>query len=542
MKAAIYTRVSTLHQIDKDSLPFQREELKNYSKYVLGIDSSVVFEDAGYSGKNTDRPQYQDMMKRIRDGEFTHLLVYKIDRISRNLLDFCEIYDELKKFKVTFVSKNEQFDTSSAMGETMLKIILVFAELERKLTAERVTAVMLSRAEHGLQNAKAPFGYKWVDDKLVISDESYKIKLIFDLYSQLKSISLVIYELRNRNITSSRGGVFCTKVISQIIKNPTYKGVYRYNYRDENSNVKNESEWIIIENHHDPIVDDDLWQQCNDIITKNATKNSAHFRHKTLPHILGSILKCDKCGSHLISSRSTERKSGYIPTRYVCNNKSHKKLCDAKDPRGRIIEPLVLQFAINLINAVNSIDENNTLSELNDILTKNMFMKVDNLSLIDTHAAIIYNKNSSNKILATKLQPTYNRVTSKSELNAEKEKYTRALKRLQNLFLFDDDTISEKDYVLRKSEFEKKIIDIDSKLNEVEDILDISSVVNNSDSEFVNYIFNSNNLDIVDIDLKFGKKKVKDFINNIFNEIYVNDEVITCIRAKNGITYNFSKS
>ena len=131
MKAALYIRVSTHFQVDKDSLPFQRQELINYSKYVLGTDSYEIFEDAGYSAKNTDRPAYQDMIARIRKGEFTHLIAWKIDRISRNLLDFSNMYEELKKYGVTFISKNEQFDTSSAMGEAMLKIILVFAELER---------------------------------------------------------------------------------------------------------------------------------------------------------------------------------------------------------------------------------------------------------------------------------------------------------------------------------------------------------------------------------------------------------------------------
>ena len=124
-RVAIYVRVSTQYQVDKASLPVQRSELVNYAKYALDIPDHVIFEDAGYSAKNTDRPDYQQMMARIRTGEFSHLLVWKIDRISRNLLDFAAMYAELKRLGVVFVSKNEQFDTSSAMGEAMLKIILV---------------------------------------------------------------------------------------------------------------------------------------------------------------------------------------------------------------------------------------------------------------------------------------------------------------------------------------------------------------------------------------------------------------------------------
>ena len=94
-KAAIYIRVSTHWQVDKDSLKVQRRELIAYVTLVLGITDYVVFEDPGYSAKNTDRPEYQAMMDRIRTGEFTHLVVWKIDRISRNLIDFAAMHDEL---------------------------------------------------------------------------------------------------------------------------------------------------------------------------------------------------------------------------------------------------------------------------------------------------------------------------------------------------------------------------------------------------------------------------------------------------------------
>ena len=116
VRVAIYVRVSTHYQVDKDSLPVQKEELVAYAKYVLNANSYEIFEDAGFSAKNTDRPDFQQMMARVREGEFSHVLVWKLDRISRNLLDFAAMYDELKRLGVTFVSKNEQFDTSSAMG------------------------------------------------------------------------------------------------------------------------------------------------------------------------------------------------------------------------------------------------------------------------------------------------------------------------------------------------------------------------------------------------------------------------------------------
>ena len=125
---AIYVRVSTGYQVDKDSLPFQKKELKAYCKHILHVDMSRVeiFEDAGRSGKNTKRPAYERMMQKVRAGLVSHVLVYKIDRISRNLVDFSLMYDDFKYNRVTFISLNEQFDTSSAIGEAVLKIILVW--------------------------------------------------------------------------------------------------------------------------------------------------------------------------------------------------------------------------------------------------------------------------------------------------------------------------------------------------------------------------------------------------------------------------------
>lgn len=161
---ALYVRVSTGYQVDKDSLPFQKKELKAYCEHVLHVDKKriEVFEDAGKSGKNTKRPAFERMMEKVKAGKVSHVVVYKIDRITRNLVDFSLMYDDFKYNNVTFISLNEQFDTSSAIGEAILKIILVFAELERKLTSERVTDVMIGRAQSGQWNgARVPYGWDW---------------------------------------------------------------------------------------------------------------------------------------------------------------------------------------------------------------------------------------------------------------------------------------------------------------------------------------------------------------------------------------------
>ena len=231
---ALYVRVSTDYQVDKDSLPHQKKELKAYCKHVLHIPEEriEIFEDAGKSAKNTKRPAYERMMQKVRSGHVSHVIVYKIDRISRNLVDFSLMYDDFKNNRVSFISLNEQFDTSTAIGEAILKIILVFAELERKMTSERVMDIMLGRAKDGLWNgANVPFGYKWdeiLEFPVVDEKEGPVVKLMFDMYEKIQSSCKIRDYLNSHDIPTKRGGEWSSKTVSDIIRNPMYKGTYRY--------------------------------------------------------------------------------------------------------------------------------------------------------------------------------------------------------------------------------------------------------------------------------------------------------------------------
>ena len=258
-KVAIYIRVSTMHQIDKDSLPMQRKDLIAYAELILGISEYEIFEDAGYSGKNTDRPAFQDMMYRIRNGEFSHVLVWKIDRISRNLLDFAEMYEELQELRVVFVSKNEQFDTSTAIGEAMLKIILVFAELERNMTSERVTAAMISRASNGQWNGgRIPFGYDYDPESGEFSireDEAQVCRILKDDYMENKSLTHTSRLLNERGYRTRAGVEWSPTAVWIIASSPFYAGIYRYNrYKGTDHRTENpEDEWVMVPNHHPAI-------------------------------------------------------------------------------------------------------------------------------------------------------------------------------------------------------------------------------------------------------------------------------------------------
>ena len=546
MKAALYIRVSTHHQVDKDSLPFQRSELINYAKYVLGIENYELFEDAGYSGKNTDRPAFQNMMNKIKNREFTHLLVWKIDRISRNLLDFCAMYDEIKGYGVTFVSKNEQFDTSSAMGEAMLKIILVFAELERKLTAERVSSIMLSRAEKGLWNgANVPLGY--VYDKVtkfpkIDSKESKTIKLIFDTYEEIKSATHVMRHLNDNGIPTKRGGKWTSKTVTDIIRNPFYKGTYRYNYRESaRGSKKDEKEWIIIDDNHEGIISKEQWQLCNDIMDKNAERNSSMYRKGVNTHVFSNILKCENCGRGFIANTDQPRKNGWRPSTYRCQGRARFYDCDAGMTGDVKIGSFVINYLKNYININLKKSNDITIESVKkELLQGEEFnnIKLDDKSIIDTYMSIKNNYKDniiSNNIIKDKTKPI-----SKSNLNAEKEKYKRALNRLEDLYLFDDEGMSEKDYLVKKQKLE-------SKLKEINNELKVSSTQNSElnlsalhDTALGKEFSNKNHIDYKKLDMTINRDTIKKFINDIIEKITIKkDGRIASITFKNGITHKF---
>ena len=541
-KVAIYTRVSTHHQIDKDSLPLQRQDLVNYCKFILGINNYEVFEDAGFSGKNTDRPAFQDMMSKIRKNEFTHLLVWKIDRISRNLIDFCDMYEEIKKYNCTFVSKNEQFDTSSAMGEAMLKIILVFAELERKLTGERVTSIMLDRASKGLWNgAPIPLGYSWdknIKFPVIDNDEKLVIERIYNTYLETKSTSAVRNSLNMLSIKTKKNGSWTTKTISDIIRNPFYKGTYRYNYRETGrGKIKDKKEWIILDDNHPGIVSKEIWNKCNEIMDNNAQRNNAKFRSNSKTHVFAGLLECGECHNNLYAKEDKPNKDGFRPSLYVCSSRYNKSGCMQKTISDKIVGTFVLSYIKN----ISEIKKNINIDELENNLLKGKCFK--NVSGIDKKGLLnIYNNitiNNSN-VLKLKIKNNNKNNLDFNLLNKEKIKFERAIEKLEDLYLFED-TLSKKDYLLKKSKLNEKLDEINNKLNS-------TKTDNNENSEFIkqasNLILNLELKGNIDINYKslvqrISKETLKSFVNTLIKKIIIKDKKIQEIHFKNGLVSTF---
>lgn len=555
-KAALYVRVSTSHQIDKDSLPFQRKELENYSKYILGIDDFVLFEDAGYSAKNTDRPDYQNMMTRIRNKEFSHLLVWKIDRISRNLKDFTEMYDELKDYGVTFISKNEQFDTSTAMGEAMLKIILVFAELERKLTAERVFSIMLSRAEKGLWNgATVPLGYDWSNEvkfPVVNEIEAKIVRYIYNLYEEMQSTTQVAYRLNNENTPTKRGGKWSAKTIGDILRNPFYIGTYRYNFKTSKTRrLKNENEWVIVENNHEGIIERPQYERVNALLADNRKGCVCGQRENYHTHIFSRILSCGKCGANMIAGLDRPRSDGYRPSRYTCSSIKFKdSLTNCSNFISDVVLlPFVLNYIANFVNLQNRVTVHYSLRDIEAILLRgNAFSDVaaiDKSGLEATYFAFVRNfSDESYGGVAETSNPSVNMELDK--LQKAKAKYEKALNRLEELYLFSEEAMSQKDFLFKKRDLMQQLTHVNEELTALRNQqTELPTITNLSFLSNANFFLINKHLDKRYIEYRellevVDKEIIKDFIQSVITKIAVVDKKVYSITFVNGITHQFA--
>lgn len=560
LKVAIYIRVSTHWQVDKDSLQVQRRELIAYCQMLLGIQDFEVFEDAGYSAKNTDRPKYQEMMARLRTGEFSHLLVWKIDRISRNLLDFADMYAELKRLGVDFVSKNEKFQTDSAIGEAMLKIILVFAELERNMTSERVTSVMLSRATNGQWNGgRIPFGYQY--NKLTKEfapdpQESKIVKRIYELYEREQSLIYVCRYLNEHGIFNRSGKEWTPTTISKILKNPFYIGHYRYNVTKQGDNgykQRDESEWVIFEEHHPLIVDEILYNRIQFLLQRNkrgGVAEGATYVRKNI-HVFAGLVRCGSCGSNMSATLDRVRADGWRPSIYGCNKRRHNNVdCQNKYISDIVLGPFVFNYIANIIRAKGSVTKRTDLAGLQKkLLRGDPFAQVESIG--DEGLNQIYDLLASG-VSGLEYRPagvfskSTDSINERDALMTQKSKHETAMNRLKSLYLYGDGGLSEKDYLIERQRILDALAEVDQRLNNLKDDTEYSSPL--ADDEFIEkasyFIMVQKLLDDRYVDYEKYIRQIdpsipRSFIKSIIDEVHVTDGKITAIVFKNGMAHRF---
>lgn len=493
---ALYTRVSTGYQIDKDSLPFQRKELKNYCVHVLHLspDEIEIFEDAGKSGKNTDRPAFQRMMKKVKAGKVARVVVYKIDRISRNLVDFSLMYDDFKENNATFISLNEQFDTSSAIGEAVLKIILVFAELERKLTSERVTGVMIGRAQDCKWNgARVPFGWAWdSENEKPVHDEVEAdiVRKMYDMYEETKSTSKIRDYLNENGIATKRGGYWTTKTVGDILHNPINRGDYRYNYRHSARGKKKPDEEVVyVPDVFPPIVSGEQFDRVAAQMKKNyESRHLNGFSHsKKHIHVFAGLLRCVECGAYFqVSNYDKPRLNGFRPTGYRCYTRTQNRKCEARGASEVVVGAFVFSLIQNIV-AVSKDRKTWAGGSIEDLearlLTGKAFKDcahIDGGSLNDIYDALRGVSRGSSYIPAP-LKDENKGGGDIEKKRKEAAKISRALDRLKKAYLFDDDTMDEREYMTTRASLEEDLTRLNNEIADSEE----AAFVNVSELSFV---------------------------------------------------------
>lgn len=556
-RVAIYTRVSTLHQIDKDSLPMQRKDLTAYCELMLDTKDYVIFEDAGYSGKNTERPQFQKMMAQIRTRAFTHLLVWKIDRISRNLLDFSSMYAELKELGVIFVSKNEQFDTSTAMGEAMLKIILVFAELERQMTSERVTATMISRAGNGLWNGgRVPYGYERDEEtnEFFLSETEAPVVLrMHEQYLKQKSLIALARWFNERGYRARTGAQWSASTIRRILVSRFNAGDYQYNLRKDGirKKEKDKKEWITIEDHHPAIVSKEMKAAVLSMLSDNRKyhiQRSCYNAHN--PHVFGGVLFCAKCDKAMGSSPSHSREGMYYTIYYCLTKRNNRTKCDGKSVSDPKLGEFIFNYILRILNAQKQADRFQSAEDLEKYMLDGfVFSHIKEIKrdgLLD-----LYNVLKSGDIRSEiygKDEETEEGAAESSELavlRKKLEKSQRAAERLTNLYLYSDDVMSESQFIIAKKNLDDEIESLNEQIGFIQtdsfdrSISDEAFIKKASEFILAQKLTGKDYVSYKDLSSTVDQEVLQTFVRTVIDSIYVLEGHVTKIIFKNGMTHEF---
>jgi site-specific DNA recombinase len=347
-RCAIYTRKSTEEGLEQEfnSLDAQRESGEAYVKSQAHEGWELIdtpYDDGGFTGGNMDRPALRRLMADIEAGKIDCVIVYKVDRLSRSLMDFSRIIEAFDNHKVAFVSVTQQFNTANSMGRLMLNVLLSFAQFEREIISERTRDKIAASRRKGKWSGGVPvLGYDVdaVTGKLVVNEgEAAKVRAIFDLYRQHQSIITTVKELDDRDwltkkwVTKSGattgGKPFDKASLHRLLTNVTYLGKLRY--KDE-----------IHDGEHVAIVDGEVFREVQQLLARNARTGGAQVRNQ-FGAILKGILRCSACDCSMTPAHST-KKGGKRYRYYACTNAQKRgwDACPTKSVPAQEIENFVV--------------------------------------------------------------------------------------------------------------------------------------------------------------------------------------------------------
>jgi site-specific DNA recombinase len=307
VRCAIYTRVSTEHGLDQEfnSLDAQYDAASAYIKSQAHAGWSLIrsrYDDGGYSGGSTDRPDLQRLLDDIRARMIDVIVVYKVDRLTRSLADFAKLVELFDAQGVSFVSVTQQFNTTTSMGRLTLNVLLSFAQFEREVTSERIRDKIAASKRKGLWvGGPLPLGYEMKDGKIaIVEDEAERVRLIYRRYLELGGVNALERDLRDKDIRTktrlratgaTHGGIpFERGSLFYLLRNRFYIGEVKY---------KGE----ILPGEQPTIMDRQLF----DAVQQKLTDQWSHRNHakSKSDHLLTGLL-FDDAGHRMIPTHATK--------------------------------------------------------------------------------------------------------------------------------------------------------------------------------------------------------------------------------------------
>jgi site-specific DNA recombinase len=347
VRCAIYTRKSTEEGLDQEfnSLDAQREASEAFIESQKHEGWQVItdhFDDGGYTGGNMDRPALKRLLAAVEARAIDCIIVYKVDRLSRSLLDFSRIIEILDRNGVSFVAVTQQFNTTSSLGRLTLNILLSFAQFERELIGERTRDKMSAARKKGKWVGGHPvLGYD-IDPKggriIVNPAEAEQVQTLFGLYVKKGSTLPVIQETQRIGLVTKkwtteagkvRGGKpFTRGSLHATLTNVLYTGMVDH-------------KGVLYPGEHDRIIDQNTWDKVHEILQRNGNDKGASVRNK-LGALLRGLLFCVPCGTAMMHTYTKRKSKRY--RYYVCYHAQQQgwENCETKSVSAQAIETAVL--------------------------------------------------------------------------------------------------------------------------------------------------------------------------------------------------------
>lgn len=484
-KIAIYSRKSKLTgkgESIENQIALCKERIKNGSTSIKDSDI-LIYEDEGFSGKNTSRPKFQKLLKDIEAHKISTLVCYKLDRVSRSIVDFSQLKEKLDSLDVEFISVKEDFDTRTPMGKAMMGVVMVFAQLERETTAERVRDNLIELAKSGRWlGGNRPTGYRSVSiDKglgengrmyktyrlEIVPDEAHTIKTIFNKFLEFNSLAKVETYLLQNNIQSPQKRNYSRTSIKSILRNPIYAiadsavrnyfskenvevhtstrsfngeyGIIAYNKtcdRDGNyPKVRDITKWIVAIGTHEGLISGADWVRTQELLEQNRSKS---YRKPRNHLALLSGLLYYKCRDSYMRPKLTYRytAAGEHTYCYLCEtkNRSRGHVCQMKNPNGNELDAMVCNEIKKLGNEYSVIFDKLSLeqkrlftfqSDLEVELETKQRQQVKMLKEVDTLLDSLASA-SGTSVYATIIERIEDLQTAKAELDKQVEELERS--------------------------------------------------------------------------------------------------------------------